>query len=517
MGTDTGRQDAAPSRPFGTWPSVLVWAAAWLAMVALDGHIDLGNQALILVLAAALSALWWPVGVSMAACAVAVMAFNFAFVPPRGQFSVDLRQDALLLVTTLAVSWLIALMVERQRRLAANERRQRQRADQLRTLGDALRDAEDPVARGALLQSALFDLAGAPAALLMLREPPADTLAAATVPLLGEATSDERVALWLCLRQRPLDDPADAASDAGPWYVPMRGRGANFGAALVRFSAFREATPGLRAHVQALCDQMGLALERASALRSAAAAREAANTQALRNTLLAAISHDHRTPLATILGAGSSLLQQAEKLSPEQRHRLAATIVDEATQLARLTDNTLQLARLDTPGLALNRDWESVEEAVGTVLRRLRQRMPGAELEIAIEPGLPLVRCDAVLLVQLLDNLVDNAFKYGGGWVRLRAFRHGTTVVIAVDDDGPGVPAAWRERMFEPFQRAPAASRGGDARRGAGVGLAVCRAIARAHGGDIVLRERPEGGSSFELTLPLEPTPATTPAAEPRP
>lgn len=499
----------ATRKTSGAWPSVLVWAVAWLAMVALDGHIDLGNQALILVLAAALAALWWPVGVSMLACAAAVMAFNFVFVPPRGHFSVDLHQHALLLVTMLAVSWLIALMVERQRRLAADERRQHHRADQLRTLGEALRDSEEPTARGGLLQSALAELTGAPATLLLLPEPPSDTLDATAVPLLGAAAPDERVALWLCVRQPTLQSAAETSSETSRWYVPIRGRGANFGAALVRFSALRDDTPELRAHVQALCDQMGLALERSSALRAAAEAKEHARAQALRNTLLAAISHDHRTPLATILGAGSSLLEQADKLSPEQRRRLAATIVDEATQLARLTDNTLQLARLDTPGLALHRDWESIEEVIGSVVRRRRQRAPESEVAIVMEPGLPLVRCDAVLLVQLLDNLVDNAFKYGGGWVQLRAFRRDAAVVVAVDDDGPGVPAEWRARIFEAFQRPPLpAPARGAARRGAGVGLAVCRAIARAHGGELVLRDRTDGGSSFEVSLPLDALPA---------
>lgn len=494
-------------RALAAWRGVLVWAGAWLAMVALDGHIDLGNQALILVLAAALAALWLPAIVSMVACAAAVMAFNFAFVPPRGQFSVDLQQHALLLVTMLAVSWLIALMVERQRRLAGNERRERKRAEQLRGLGEALRDSEDPATRGQLLQSALAEMTGAPATLLLLPEPPSDTLDPQSVPILGEATPEERVALWLCLREPAILGRRDAANEAGSWYMPIRGRNANFGAALVRRAGSRDDPDEARAHVQALCDQMGLALERSSALRAAAAASDAARAQALRNTLLAAIAHDHRTPLATILGAGSSLLQQSEKLSPEQRARLAATIVDEATQLARLTDNTLQLARLDAPGLALHRDWESVEEIVGTVVRRRRQRGPESDLAISLEPGLPLVRCDAVLLVQLLDNLVDNAFKYGGGWVRVRAFRRDDRVVIAVDDDGPGVPEAWRSRIFDAFQRAPAFGRA-EAARGAGVGLAVCRAIARAHGGELALRDRPEGGSTFEVALPVEAVPA---------
>lgn len=142
------------------------------------------------------------------------------------------------------------------------------------------------------------------------------------------------------------------------WYLPLRGVSGAFGAALIRSAT--GAAGELRDHVQALCDQLGAALERGDALRAAAAAREQAQDHALRNTLLTAISHDHRTPLATILGAASALHDQDARLSLAQRRRLAATIVDEATQLARLTDNTLQLARLGQVGVALQRDWESV-------------------------------------------------------------------------------------------------------------------------------------------------------------
>jgi two-component system sensor histidine kinase KdpD len=500
-------------------------------MVWLDGRVDLASQALLLVLAAALAAVGWPPWLSLLACPSAVLAFNFFFVPPRGSFSVHLRQHALLLATMLAVSVVVAVLVAQQRRLALRAQRLVRQSEQLRRLGETLREADEPRERVAMVQEALAEGCGHPVALLLPHEVGVDQ-AGPTLPdpspgadVLGEPTADELTGLWLCSRQGQAMGPGTGRHEDQPaWYVPMRGRSGAYGAALLPLSAWPSqpsgalrvlsgAAPGLAnagdlarelAHAQALCDQAGVALERAAALRAATASREAAQAQALRNTLLAAISHDHRTPLATILGAAGSLHDQGDRLGPAQRQRLAATIVDEAAQLTRLTDNTLQLARLGAGALAIRRDWESAEEIVGTVLRRTRQRDPGRRLRARVQPDLPLLQVDALLMVQLLDNLVDNALKHGGdaGPVEIVARRSGDEIVLAVRDRGSGVPLALRERIFETFQRGPSA-----ALRGAGVGLAVCRAIAHAHGGELRLRARSHGGSSFEFVLPVQDQP----------
>ena len=477
-------------------------------MLALQPVLELANLALLLVLAAALAALWLPPLVSLTACAVAVLGFNFLFVPPLRSFTVNLHQHALLLLTMLSVSWMVALLMARQRRLAEAEHLLAQRARQLREFGDVLRDADDPRERAGELQAALAALVHRPVTLLLQGD---------DATRIGEATSDEWEGLWSSLRQGQAMGPGTGRhEEQSAWYLPLRGRRMGLGAALLPLGATPDANAALRAHAQALCDQMGLALERAATLQAAHAAREEAGTQRLRNTLLAAISHDYRTPLATILGAASSLHDQDDRLTPEQRQRLAATIIDEAGQLGRITDNTLQLARLDQPGLALHLDWESAEEIVGTVLRRTRQRHPTRPIKASVQAGLPLLRCDAVLLVQLLDNLVDNALKHGGDAtpVEIMVSREDTKILMAVCDRGPGIAPAWRERVFDAFQRAEAAT---DARprRGAGVGLALCRLIARAHGGELVLREREGGGCSFEFTMPLADSEALAAEAAP--
>jgi two-component system sensor histidine kinase KdpD len=491
---------------------------AWAIMLGLDGRIDLANKALILVLSTALAAIWSKPWASLAASAAAILAFNFAFVPPRGTFSVDLRQHALLLVTMLTVSWIVTLLMARLRRHAAAATAHARRSDQLRLLGEALRAADTPADQAVVLQSALSELGAGAATLLLRRAEGVGPAGESADWFVGPATPDEAAGLRLCLQDGRAMGPGTGRHDEQPaWYLPLRALQAAQGAALVRQDPAHRPAEGLLEHAQALCDQLGAALERGAALTSAARARDQAQEHALRNTLLTAISHDHRTPLATILSASSALHDQGERLSAAQRQRLAATIVDEAAQLSRLTDNTLQLARLGAAGIAIQRDWESVEEMVGTVLRRVRQRDASQRVKARLEPGLPLLRCDAVLMVQLLDNLVDNALKHGGPGkpVEVTARRLGDSVVIAVRDRGPGVPPAQRQLIFDTFQRgAPVVAPGGGdllSRSGAGVGLALCRAIALTHGGELHLRPRSHGGSSFEVTLPVEAMPDGSP------
>ena len=487
--------------------ALLAWAIAWVAMAGLEGRLDLANLAMLLVLASALSALWLPGWTSMLASAVAVLAFNWFFVPPKFAFTVDLHQNALLLAALLLVNWIIAGLVIRQRRLAAAARTVAAREARLRQWGDTLRDASDPAAHAAALRTALQEATGSAVAVSVLRalgSPPEG----AAVLLVGAPDDEQSAGLALCVPDgRPLGAGSGRYDELPDAYLPLRGRGVTLGAALVSGLAQHPQGPELRPHLQALCDQMGSALHRSLIAAQEQQARDQAQLQATRNALLAAISHDYRTPLATIMGAASALQEQGERMDGAQRQRLAAGIVEESERLARLTDNTLQLARLDAPAVQLRCDWESAEEIVGAVLRRARRRPEGARVRAWVEPDLPLLWCDAILVSQLLDNLLDNGLKYSpaDAPVELHATRDGECLVLAVSDRGPGIAPAWQEKVFEVFQRGdtdPAAPHA-DAGRGAGVGLAVCRAIARAHRGELLLRPRAEGGCRFECRLPL--------------
>ncbi|HOY21853.1 MAG TPA: ATP-binding protein, partial [Cellvibrio sp.] len=338
--------------------------------------------------------------------------------------------------------------------------------------------------------------------------PATDDLQAAQ--LSGDAGIEQRHALWYCTRNnQPLGRGTGRYEMFSDVYLPLRARGHALGAALLTNFAVHEFST--RVHLQAICDQFGNALERYNLHQQDIKAREEAQSQLVRNNLLAAISHDYRTPLATIMGAASSLNEQTEKLDAAQQQQLVRRIYDEAERLNTMTHNILQLARLDADN-HLACDWQSAEEILGELMRRWRGRRLGHRLQIQLDDALPLLWCDAVLIGQLLENLVDNALKYSpyDSPVIIHAavnLQSGPKVFsISVSDKGQGIDPRWRDKIFEPFQRGPV---GEDGKQilGAGVGLALCRAIARAHGGDIKIHCLTAGGSIFELCLPLRALP----------
>ncbi|MEJ6006203.1 DUF4118 domain-containing protein [Paucibacter sp. AS339] len=504
------------------------WAAAWALMLSLDGRVALANLTLLPVLATALASLWLPLVASMVCSLLAVLAFNWRFVPPRDSLIVAGQEHLLLLLSMLSLCWITSALMARLRWQAANAERHAHRAEQLRSFGESLRDSASALDLAPELAAALQGLVGTEVRLMLLngeplpaRNEPSAVLWHGTAP-----DADQTSGLWLCLRTGQAMGPGCGRhEELAAWYLPLRGRRGSFGAAYLPLQAhllahrqthLQAVDSGLRAHAQSLCDQLGLALERQATEQGAAKALSEAGQQATRNALLAAISHDYRTPLACIMSAASALHDQEAKLSSAQRQRLSATILDETQSLKRMTDNSLQLARLDAPGLQLKLDWESAEDIVGAVLRRVRQRYPEASKRVKarLEPGLPLLRCDALLLHQLLDNLIDNALAYGQlpgqfGPVELllrQAEEDGSNyVLLAVRDRGPGVAPGWRDKVFEVYRRGESAATVGPhahyTHRGAGIGLAACRAIARAHGGEMRLRARSHGGASFECWL----------------
>lgn len=485
----------SPSQAWRAWAFVaglllLATALCW----ALDNYVSLTSQAMVYVLAVVIAAYrvdWVPSVV----CAVgAVTALNFFFVPPRWTFEVDNREHLIALGVMLAVALVISRLAGSLRRETAVARLSETRARQLQTLAVELVaiPASGPVQ--ALGQAAL-DVAFAGPNVLALSADGQAGLPASIEPAVRDG-------LRACMRERAVLGPGTGRwPGLGAWYLPLLDRGEVHGAACVQPAV--PADESGREHAQALCALLAQALGRLQAGNALQAAQREAERQQMQNTFLAAISHDLRTPLAAIVAAATSLQTQRGRLDAAAQARLLASIVQEADYLSTLSDNTLQLVRLATPGQTVHRQWESLEEIVGAVLARMRLHDPARRIHAHVAEGLPLVRADAVLLAQLLSNLLDNALQYGEGEIGVGVARRGDVLELCVSDCGPGVPESERDAIFRPYVRGDRAGH-----RGTGLGLAVGRAIARAHGGELVLRPRAGGGSSFCLQLPVEPQPA---------
>jgi two-component system sensor histidine kinase KdpD len=228
--------------------------------------------------------------------------------------------------------------------------------------------------------------------------------------------------------------------------------------------------------------------------------------EALRNSLLSSISHDLRTPLATIIGAASTL-ETGEHLNEHSKRKLVGAISEEAQRMSELTTKILEMARLEAGEVVLNRQWYSPEEIVGSALRRLDKKLKTRQVNVNMADGLALIHIDAVLLQQVLVNLLDNAAKYSPAErpIDISVETKSLGLSITVADNGPGIPEALQQKIFDKFFRIHPES----AQSGVGLGLSICRAIVGAHGGDIQVTNRSGGGTMFQLHLPFLECPPT--------
>jgi two-component system sensor histidine kinase KdpD len=488
------------------WPAALVWLSAWTLLWRLDGQLNLANLALLLVLASAIAGVWLSAWLSVVCSALSVLMFNWFFVEPRYTFEVHLHQDQLLLLTMMGVSAVVSYVMARLRVLAELESQHAQASEQLRELSEQLRETPDPMAQGHYLQSVLSQDSGCLVTGLLLHED------GTTAQWLGEPQEMEQQGLWTCVKQFGALGPGTGRHENQPiLFLPLRGRVRALGAVALAGAAISTISRSRREHLQHMCDVFGLELERSQTLCLAQQAKQDAQSQSLRNTLLTSISHDYRTPLANLMGAASVIHDQAARLSTDKVTELAQTVIDEARHLNRMTTNTLQLARLDNAALELNKDWESVQEIIGSVLAKARQRYPQRAIQVNLPEGLPLIHCEAILLVQLFDNLIENAIQYSPSDtpMEIEVKRLVDVLEVRVMDQGAGIADAWKDKVFQAFARVHRNTAQADAsedaqlRRGMGVGLAVCKAIAKVHDAKLWVEDRVPHGTVMCLQLPL--------------
>jgi len=485
--TETERFEWSP------WAAVagLILAATLGAMV-LDRDVSLTSQAMLYLLAVVVAAYNLRPLPSIACAVAAVTAFNFFFVPPRLTFAVDSREHVIALAVTLVVALVISRLTAKLRTETRSAQLHASRAHQLQTLAGTLAATTSAEAAVAVARRAL-DVAFP---------------GRATMVTLGSEGADEREAgtpdnthdvLRACMREAATLGPGTGRwPGLNAWYIPLGDASQMQGAVCIEGVQAAD-VDGLE-HAQALCALVAQALHRLKMATHMLAAEAEAQRQQMQGTFLAAISHDLRSPLASIMGAASALQSQSEKLEPAEKERLLASISGEARYLSDVTENTLQFLQLTNASAPQQRTWESMEEIAGAVLARMRQRDPDHRIRASVAKDLPLIQADAVLIAQLLVNLLENALKYSQGAIDLVIRATPTQLRASVKDRGPSIPGAQYDQIFQPYARN---DRSGQ--RGAGLGLALCRAIAQSHHGSLTVKARQAGGNSFTFAMPLSP------------
>ena len=492
------------------WPRYAVATAVPTAATGVGflvtGPNELINLVMVYLLGVMLVAARFGRGPSLLASALSVAAFDFFFVPPEFTFAVtDIRYIVTFTVMLLAgvIISTLAADLRTQARVAGYREK---RAASLYTISRALAaaDTEDEIVRAA--GGNIGAEFGAQCAILFPNSAGRIVYPKGASQSYSLHGADLGVAQWVFDHGRIAGRGTDTLPGADTVYFPIRGPSGPLGVlALLPSSLRRVFLPEQQRLLETFLNQVALALERVRLAEAARNAQIKVETESLRNSLLAGISHDLRTPLAAIVGAASSLAEEPERLSEGARRELARTIYDEGQRMATLANNILDMARLDAGAVTLKREWVPLEEIVGGVLTRLRARLEGRPVRIALPKDAPLVKLDAVLIEQVLVNIVENALKYtpAGTAIDISAEFAPGSVTVTVADEGPGIPPGLEEKLFDKFYRASPER----AQSGVGLGLTICRAIVEAHGGTIRAENRLPHGAAFRFTLPRDEAP----------
>ncbi|HTK55733.1 MAG TPA: ATP-binding protein [Gemmatimonadales bacterium] len=518
---------SAPLVPPGTSASAsrvgpyLGSIAIVLAMTALcfvlRAHLQVTDVAMLYLLAVVIVAGRYARGPSILASALSIVLFDLGFVPPYGRF--DVHDAAFLL--TFAMMFLVAIVMSglttRIRAAAetagARERRTAVLYDLSRELASATRAEEvaDVVTRhlgAAVGGEAAFAWAGGKEAESPLHFPEVALFA------------DQRVregAQWVYAWDLSAGAGTGEFSDLPTLLLPVRAALHRHGVVAIRGSGVATLAEADRRTLELLARHAALTLERLSLSEQREQAEVAVEAERLRATLLSSISHDLRTPLASIEGAGSTLLEQTTPLPPAVSRELLTTIVEESQRMTRMVTNLLDMVRVESGLLTARKSWVPLEEVIGVARLRLDAQLREYPVEVHLPADPLLVPIDELLMEQVVVNLLENAARYtpAGTSITVSARRAGDAVEVEVADRGPGIPPGEEEAVFRKFHRLGGADRSDPAARaGTGLGLAICRGVVTAHGGKIWVERRPGGGASFRFTLPAgDPPPAI--AAEP--
>jgi two-component system sensor histidine kinase KdpD len=466
------------------------------------GRSQLADVVMLFLLGIVIVSLTLGHGPSLFAAVLTVLVYDFFFIPPFYSFAVsDLRH-----VVTFAVMLLVAAVISSlMRRVRDQAEAAREREHRTEVLYHLSRDLARAQSVQAILSAAAEHVAHVfESRMVVLIPQPGDNLG----PIYTSAGLEANIraelgvayAAWRSHRHAGLLTPI--FSESSGHYLPLiASRGSVGVMGLFPDDRQRFDQPDQRFFLDTFASQMAAAMERAELAAEAEHQRIQVDTERLRNALLSSVSHDLRTPLAVIAGAASTLLKEAEALPKQERQSLLESIFDEGDRLNRLIGNLLDMTKLESGTVQVKREWYPVEEIFGVALNRTEARLKGRPVRVVAPPDL-LAPVDGTLVEQALVNLLENVAKYtrADSPIDLMASARDRELVIEVADRGPGIALGDEDRIFEKFYRG---QHDGNP-SGAGLGLAIARAIAVAHGGRLVAKNRDGGGAVFTLTLPIE-------------
>ncbi|HEY3368848.1 MAG TPA: ATP-binding protein [Symbiobacteriaceae bacterium] len=482
---------------------VLLVGAASAISALVVGTMAPVNLVMIYLLVVVISGLRWGLGPAVLASILGVLAFDFFFVPPRLSFTVHDAQYLMTFAALLVVALVIGTLTGRLRNHAAMlHRRERETA------------ALYAFSRSMVVTRSVTEIAGAvighvarcfdrPVALQVQEAGRRDLR---TVDFgVGLTPAEQEAARWVLDHGQPVGRSGTAGADLSVDCIPLKTGQGIVGVLVVRHrSASSPLSPDEHRLLEAFAAQAAVVLERARLAETARKAELLMETDKLQQALLHSISHSLRTPLASIIGGLTTVLDPGqEQLDAETRHDLLDTAREEAERLNWLVSNLLDMTRVESGHLKLNIDQYDLEDVIGAALGQTAVQLKDHPVRVQIAAELPLVSLDQVLVVQVLDNLIDNAAKYSqpGASIDIAVKQADDSVAVTVADRGVGVSEQDATRIFDKFYRV---ERPGSP-SGTGLGLAICKGIVEAHGGRIWACPREGGGAEITFSLPIHP------------
>jgi two-component system sensor histidine kinase KdpD len=441
-------------------------------------------------------------GPSVLAAFLAPLLFNFFFTRPYYTLAIDEPQHVLTFVVLVLTAIVISSLTQRVRQQSEAARARYLRTAALYFMSRQLAAAADALglARGVVRHVA--DVFQGAATVLLPGAHGTLSVAGRHGEFPEHEPNEAAAAQWVFDHQKWAGWNTDTLPSTQAIYLPLVASGRSLGVLGLRPHDRTQALePDQRHMLETFATQLAIALERAVFAAQAESATRQAETEQVRSALLSCVSHDLRTPLATIAGAASTLLDAGTDVDDQTRRELLQSIADEASRLNQLVGKLLEMTRLESAGFQIQRDWYPLDEIVGAALNRLRPVLAQHRVTTILADDLPLVQIDGVLIEEVLANLLENAARYAppGTEITLRCSATGAHVLVEVLDRGPGIEPGSEAEIFRRFvRRRPATDR-----TGAGLGLAICAAVVRLHGGQIGVENREGGGTRFWFEIPL--------------